>query len=58
MQIQGLQSNLLKAQSDLASKIASEVEPQKYILKKKGHEQQFNFNQKVIRTSTAAVKAL
>ena len=57
-QIQGLQSNLLKAQSDLASQIASDVQPENYVFKKKGNEQQFNFNRKVIRTSSAAVKAL
>ena len=57
-QIQGLQSNLLKAQSDLGSQIASEVQPENYVFKKKGNEQQFNFNRKVIRTSSAAVKAL
>ena len=57
-QIQGLQSNLLKAQSDLASQIASEVQPETYVFKKKGNEQQFNFNRKVIKRSSAAVKAL
>ena len=44
-QVQGLQSNLLKAQMDLASQIASEVQPETYVSKKKGNEQQFNFNQ-------------
>ena len=46
MQVQGLQSNLLKAQTDLASQIASEVQPETYmyVSKKKGNEQQFNFN--------------
>ena len=57
-QIRGLQSNLLKAQSDLASQIASEVQPENYVFKKKGNEQQFHFNRKVIRTSSAVVKAL
>ena len=59
-QIQGLQSNLLKAQSDLASQIASELQPENYsyVFKKKGNEQQFNFNRMMIRTSSAAVKAL
>ena len=56
--IQGLQSNLLKAQSDLASQIASEVQAESYVFKKKGNEQQFNFNRKVVRTSAAAVKSL
>ena len=51
-QIQGLQSNLLKAQTDLASQIASEIQPENYVFKKKGNEQQFNFNRKVIRTSS------
>ena len=53
-QIQGLQSNLLAAQSDLASQIASEVQPDSSIFKKKGNEQQFKFNQKVLKTSVAA----
>lgn len=57
-QIQGLQSNLLKAQADLASQIASEVQPETYVFKKKGNEQQFNFNRKVIKRSSAAVTAL
>ena len=57
-QIQGLQSNLLKAQSDLASQIASEVQPETHVFKKKGNEEQFNFNRKVIKRSSAAVKAL
>ena len=57
-QIQALQSNLLKAQSDLASQIASEVQPETYVFKKKGNEEQFNFNRKVIERSSAAVKAL
>ena len=57
-QIQGLQSNLLKAQTDLASQIASEVQPETYVFKKKGNEQQFNFNRKMIKRSAAAVKAL
>lgn len=57
-QIQGLRNNLLKALSDLASQIASEVQPENYVFKNKGNEQQLNFNRKVIRTSTVAVKAL
>ena len=57
-QIQGLQSNLLKAEMVLASQIASEVQPETYVFKKKGNEQQFNFYRKVIKRSTAAVKAL
>ena len=57
-QIQGLQSNLLKAQTDLASQKASEMQPENHVFKKKGNERQFNFNRKVIRTSTAAIKAL
>ena len=55
-QIQGLQSNLLKAQTDLASQIASEVQPETYVFKKKGNEQRFNFNRKVIKRSSAAVR--
>ena len=57
-QIQGLQSNLLKAKMDLASQIALEVQPETYVFKKKGNEQQFNFNHKVIKRSSAAVNAL
>ena len=38
-QIQGLQSNLLKAQTDLASQIASEMQPETYVFKKKENEQ-------------------
>ena len=57
-QIEGLQSNLLQAQSDLASQIALEVQPDSYIFKKKGNEQQFKFNQKVSKTSLSALKHL
>ena len=57
-QIQGLESNLLKAQTDLSSEIASEVQPETYVFKKKGNEQQFNFNRKVLKKSSAAVKDL
>ena len=57
-QIQGLQSNLLKSQTDLASQIASKGQGETYILKKKGNEQQFNFNRKVIKKNSAAVMAL
>ena len=46
-QIQGLQSNLIKVQTGLASQIASEVQPEtSFVFKKKGNEQQFNFNRK------------
>ena len=55
-QIQGLQSNLLKAKMDLASQIASEVQPETYVFKKKGNEQQFNFNRKVIKRSSGKAK--
>ena len=48
-QIQGLQSNLLQAQSDLAVQIASDLQPDTYVFKKKGNEQQFNFNRKLPR---------
>lgn len=57
-QIQGLQSNLLKAPTDLASQIASDGQGETYIFKKKGNEQQFNFNRKVIKKNSAAVMAL
>ena len=43
-QIQGLESNLLKAQTNLSSEIASEVQPETYVFKKEGNEQQFSFN--------------
>ena len=56
MQIQGLQSNLLQTDR-FGIKIDSEVQPEAYVLKKKGNEQQFNFNHKVIKRSSAAVKA-
>ena len=49
---------MLKAHTDLASQIVSEVEPETYVFKKKGNEQQFNFNRKVIKRSSAAIKAL
>ncbi|KAL9950992.1 hypothetical protein ACROYT_G043578 [Oculina patagonica] len=48
-QIQGLQSNLLQAQSDLAAQIASDLQPDNYVFKKKG---------KVVKTSNSALKAL
>ena len=57
-QIQGLQTNLLQAQSDLAVQIASDLQPDTYVFKKKGNEQQFNFNRKVAKTSGTALKAL
>ena len=57
-QIQGLQTNLLQAQSDLAVQIASDLQPDTYVFKKKGNEQQFSFNRKVAKTSGAALKAL
>ena len=57
-QIPGLQSSLLKVETDLASQIVSEVQPETYVFKKKGNEQQFNFNRKVIKRSSAALKAL
>ena len=34
------------------------MQPETYVFKKKGNEQQFNFNRKVIKRSSAAVKAL
>ena len=57
-QLQGLESNLLKAQTDLSSEEASEVQPETYVFKKKGNEQQFNFDPKVLKGSSAAVKPL
>ena len=53
-QIEGLQSNLLKAQTaDLESQIAFKVQPETYVFKKKGNEQQFNFNRQVIKRNLA-----
>ena len=57
-QIQGLQTNLLQAQSDLAVQITSDLQPDTYVFKKKGNEQQFSFNRKVAKTSGTALKAL
>ncbi|PFX13549.1 Transposon TX1 uncharacterized 149 kDa protein [Stylophora pistillata] len=57
-QIPGLQSSLLKVETDLVSQIVLEVQPETYVFKKKGNEQQFNFNRKVIKRSSAAIKAL
>ena len=57
-QIRGLQSNLLQAQSDLAVQIASDLQPDSYVFKRKGNEQQFSFNRKVAKTSGSALKAL
>ena len=57
-QIQGLQTNLLQAQSDLAVQIVSDLQPDTYVFKKKGNEQQFSFNHKVAKTSGTAMKAL
>ena len=57
-QIQGLQTNLLQAQSNLAVQIASDLQPDTYVFKKKGTEQQFSFNRKVAKTSGTALNAL
>jgi hypothetical protein len=57
-QIHNLQSNLLSAQADLSTQIVSEIQPDTYAFKKKGNEQQFNFNRKVIQKSRSALKAL
>ena len=57
-QIQGLQTNLLQAQSNLAVQIASDLQPDTYVFKKKGNEQQFSFNRKVAKTSGTALNAL
>ena len=56
-QIQGLQTNLLQAHSDLAVQIASDLQPDTYVFKKNGNEQQFSFNRKVAKTSGTALKA-
>ena len=57
-QIQNLQSNLLTAQVELSSRIAAESQADNYVFKKKGNEQQFKFNQKVIQKTNAALSAL
>ena len=54
-QIECIQNYLFKAQSDLASQIASEVQPNSYVFKNKGNEQQFKFNQKVVMRNVSAV---
>ena len=58
LQISSLQTNLLSAQADLSSQIVSEIQPDSYVFKKKGNEQQFNFNRKVIQKSSSALKAV
>ncbi|KAJ7378965.1 hypothetical protein OS493_019664, partial [Desmophyllum pertusum] len=58
-QIQGLQSNLLQAQTVLAVQLASDIQdiqPDTYTFKRKGNEQQSVFNRKVIKTSNTALK--
>ena len=57
-QIQTLQSNLLTAQAELSSRIAAESQADNHVFKKKGNEQQFKFNQKVIQKTNAALSAL
>lgn len=57
-QIQGLQTNLLQAQLDLAVQIASDLQLDTCVFKKKGNEPQFSFNRKVTKTSGTALKAL
>ena len=57
-QIQNLQSNLLTAQAELSSRIAAESQANHYAFKKKGSEQQFKFNRKVIQKTNAALSAL
>ena len=56
-QIQGLQTNLLQAQSDLAVQIASDLQLDTHVFKKKENEQQFIFNRKVAKSSNSALKA-
>ena len=57
-QIQGLQTNLLQAQSNLAVQIASDLQPDTYVFKKKGNVQRFSFNRKMTKTSGTALNAL
>ena len=56
-QIQGVQNSLFKAQSDLASYISSEFQPDSYVFKKKGNDEQFKFNQKVVKRNVSAPKS-
>ena len=56
--MKGLQSNLLKVQRKLALQVASEVQTETYVFKKKGNEEQFNLNLNVIRTSSVEANAL
>ena len=55
--ITGLQSNLRQQQDDLASQLTAE-EVDSPVFKKKGNEQQFKFNQKVLKANNKAAKAL
>ena len=59
-QIQTLQINQaeLSAQAELSSRIAAENQADNHVFKKKGNEQQFKFNQKVIQKANAALSAL
>ena len=57
-QIQNLQTNLLTAQAELSSRIVAESQADTYAFKKKGNEQQFKFNQTVIKKTHAALRAL
>ena len=56
--ISGLQSNLRQQQDELASQFASAQEVESPVFKKKGNEQQFKFNQKVLKANNKAAKAL
>ena len=57
-QIHNLQTNLLTAQAELSSRIVAECQADNYVFKKKGNEQQFKFNQKVIKKTNTALSAL
>ena len=57
-QIQNLQTNLLTAQAELSSRIVADSQADTYAFKKKGNEQQFKFNQTIIKKTHAALRAL
>ena len=54
--ISGLQETILKQQEDLASKI--EAEEGSYQFKKKGNEQQYKINSKVLKANAKAIRAI
>ena len=55
--ISGLQSNLRQQQDELASQLSAQ-EVDSPVFKKKGNEQQFKFNQKMLKANNKATKAL